>query len=201
MAYLTDGFVADWWVREQPKGAIKAKRLVEAGLWRTAKKDGEQGWQFHDWKPECTKSHVLAAREKARQRKAKSRESQGTSRVTDHVTDAVSPPSCLVPTQPNPTQPINSGVDLSREVTQVAEPSPRCTKHENHTDPPPCHGCRKAREANEAWHAGDFERRRIAREAAARDREAAIKACRLCDEFGDITFDDSVRKCKHQEVS
>lgn len=80
------------------------------------------------------------------------------------------------------------------------EPPPRCTKHLNHEDPPPCHGCRKAREANEAWHAGDLDRRRQARQAAALARQSAIDACQLCDEFGDITFDNSVGKCTHQEA-
>ncbi|WP_254427621.1 hypothetical protein [Mycolicibacterium conceptionense] len=99
MAYLTDGFVADWWVKEKPKGPTLARRLVNAELWRVGEKGDEKGFWFHDWKPECTKAHVLAAREKARQRKAKSRESQRESRVTDDVSSA----SCLVPTQPNPT--------------------------------------------------------------------------------------------------
>lgn len=99
MAYLTDGFVPDWWVKEQVKGAAKAARLVSAGLWNRGEKDGEQGFWFHDWKTECTKGYVLAVREKARQRKAKQRESQRDT----HVTDAVSP-ACVPPTtQPNPT--------------------------------------------------------------------------------------------------
>ncbi len=118
MAYLTDGFVAEWWVKQQPKGMAKAQRLLDAGLWRQGENaEGEPGFWFHDWKAECTKSHILAARENARQRKAKSRESrgesQGESRVTGRVTERVSPPSCLDPTQPNPTQPIkeNSGCE------------------------------------------------------------------------------------------
>lgn len=203
MAYLTDGFVAEWWVREKPKGLALAKRLVSAGLWRVGECDGEKGFWFHDWKPECTKAHVTAMREKARQRKAKSRESQGASRVTEHVTDAVSPASCLVPTQPNPTQPISSLVTSGGEVTSVDanEPPPRCPKHLSHTDPPPCHRCRKAREANEDWHAGEFERRRAAREVA----KAIADNCRRCQGTNWIHGPDGkplepAVKCNHQEV-
>lgn len=194
MAYLTDGFVADWWVKDKPKGVPLAKRLVAAGLWTVGECDAEQGFWFHDWKPECTKAHVLAAREKARLRKAKQRESQGESRVTD----GVSPASCLVPTQPNPTQPINPLVDLGGEVTQVAETEPpsQCSKHLNHSDPPPCQGCRKAREANEAWHVGDFERRRAARAAA----KAIADACPICQGTNWIPDTDPAVKCNHQEA-
>ncbi len=62
MAYLTDGFVADWWVKGQPKGLVKARRLIEAELWRRGEKDGESGYYFHDWKAECTKGNILADR-------------------------------------------------------------------------------------------------------------------------------------------
>lgn len=143
MAYLTDGFVADWWVKQQARGNAKAKRLVAAGLWREGTNaDGEQGFWFHDWKPECTKEHVLAAREKARLRKAKSRESQqesqGESRVTEPVTDAVSPPSCLVPTQPNPTQPIekNPGCEPSKPTLGSATNAVRGTRIPDGWEPP-----------------------------------------------------------------
>ncbi|WP_211296249.1 hypothetical protein [Mycobacterium aquaticum] len=31
-------------------------------------------------------------------------------------------------------------------------------------------------------------------------RQKAIDDCPICDEFGDITYDDSVLKCNHQET-
>lgn len=85
MAYLTDGFVADWWVKEKPRGAVLAKRLVAAGLWSPAEHDGEQGWQFHDWKVECTKAHVLAERRAsaARQEVARNPQLRGAIRERD----------------------------------------------------------------------------------------------------------------------
>lgn len=194
MAYLTDGFVADWWVKQQPKGVVKAQRLVKAELWRLVEKDGEAGYQFHDWKRECTKEYVSAVRENARQRKAKSRESQCSSHVTGRVTDA----SCLVPTQPNPTQPINPLVDLGGGVTSVdaGEPPLQCSKHVNHQDPPPCRACGNAREANEAWHVA-----RKANELSARRHAKALRdSCPLCDEAGWIHDSDPAVKCQHPQV-
>jgi hypothetical protein len=41
--------------------------------------------------------------------------------------------------------------------------------------------------------ADELEAKRRERE----ERQAAIDACPLCDEFGDITFDDAVKKCDH----
>jgi hypothetical protein len=32
-----------------------------------------------------------------------------------------------------------------------SRPAPRCSKHINHDDPPPCRGCASARESGEAW--------------------------------------------------
>jgi hypothetical protein len=76
------------------------------------------------------------------------------------------------------------------------EPSPFCSRHPNDTEKD-CFACGQARrsypERKAAWD-------KAVRDAAAIARQAAIQACRLCDEFGDITFDDSVRKCNHQEA-
>ncbi|WP_234791709.1 hypothetical protein [Mycolicibacterium conceptionense] len=189
MAYLTDGFVADWWVKEKPKGPTLARRLVNAELWRVGEKGDEKGFWFHDWKPECTKAHVLAAREKARQRKAKSRESQRESRVTDDVSSA----SCLVPTQPNPTQPINPLVDLGGRVTSVDAngPRPQCPDHEDNYDGP-CRRCKRRREWDEA-NAGVLA-------ATELDRKRALKELREnCPRCGGTnTYTDEAgetRKC------
>jgi hypothetical protein len=134
MAYLTDGFVPEWFVKEKPRGLALAKRLIDSGLWHCAEKDGEQGFQFHDWKPECTKEHVMAVREKARQRKAKQRESQGESRVTDGGTHASVPPT----TQPNPTQPIKKNSGREPDEPSVSSATARGTRlpdgWEPHTD-------------------------------------------------------------------
>lgn len=86
MAYLTDGFVPDWWVKQQPKGVAKAKRLIAAGLWHGgAERDGEKGYQFHEFTGpgrQDSRAQIEADREKWRKKKAAQRaaspgESQG----------------------------------------------------------------------------------------------------------------------------
>lgn len=85
MAYLTDGFVAEWFVKTYPKGAALARRLVAAGMWRPDQRDGENGWSFHDWTDiQDTKQQIEADRKKARERKRRQRESQGLSQGDNH---------------------------------------------------------------------------------------------------------------------
>ncbi|ART68184.1 hypothetical protein BTO20_05925 [Mycobacterium dioxanotrophicus] len=84
MAYLTDGFVPDWWVKQQPKGVAKAKRLIAAGLWHGgAERDGEKGYQFHEFTGpgrQDSRAQIEADREKWRKKKAAQRAaSQGES--------------------------------------------------------------------------------------------------------------------------
>lgn len=60
MDNLSDGFVPDdvlarWGTRAD------AKALVEAGLWSDATRDGEKGWQFHDWSRFQPSAAVTAA--------------------------------------------------------------------------------------------------------------------------------------------
>lgn len=49
MAYKTDGFVPGWFVASLPKGRSLASVLVGEGLWLDAARNGEEGYQFHDW--------------------------------------------------------------------------------------------------------------------------------------------------------
>lgn len=194
MAYLTDGFVADWWVKEKPRGAALAKRLVTAGLWLRGECDGEHGYWFHDWKPECTKTHVLAAREKARQRKARSRESQQPSRVTDDV----SPASCLVPTQPNPTQPIIPLVNSGGGVTSVDArgPRPHCPDHETNS-PDPCPACLRRRR----WDDANADALKADELDAKRRRKWLQENCPVCKGTNWIPDTDPAVKCNHQEAA
>lgn len=203
MAYLTDGFVPEWYVKDRPKGLALAKRLVAAELWQPGESAGETGFWYHDWKPENLKVNVLAARERARQRKAKSRESQGESqgpsRVTHTSRHASVTPSVTVPTptHTNPTQPIsNSLVDSSGGVTSVDAPvghtpRPHCSKHHENSDTA-CLPCKKRREWDEAQAevdvADELEAKRLNREAR--------ENCTRC--HGTNTYEDNrghVRKC------
>lgn len=76
------------------------------------------------------------------------------------------------------------------------EPSPHCSNHPNGTDRN-CFACGQARKSYPERKA-DWDAERAS--AAIVARNAAIKACLICDEFGEITFDDAVAKCTHQEA-
>jgi len=66
--YLTDGDVPAWFVDSWPKGKQLAQKLVKAGLWTA---DGDD-WRFLSWgEYQRTKEQVIAAKEKAAERKAK----------------------------------------------------------------------------------------------------------------------------------
>lgn len=73
MNHLTDGFVPEWWVRQQPRGMAKAKRLIAAVLWRPAQRDGKPGFEFHEWRQD-SRAKIEADREKARRRKEAERQ-------------------------------------------------------------------------------------------------------------------------------
>jgi hypothetical protein len=79
-ANLTDGFVPDRvWKRYGPLSL--AQRLVDAELWSVATRDGESGYEFHDWtQANPTRAKVLSERQAATERQAKRRESQAKSR-------------------------------------------------------------------------------------------------------------------------
>jgi hypothetical protein len=149
MRYLTDGFVPDWWVKQQPKGVAKARRLVDAGFWHPAEQDGEKGWQFHEFigpGRQDSREKIEADRELARKRKQKSRgSSQEESREEsqrdtprDERRESRRSPGY---TQPNPTHeeisgyvPIEAtdpnahgisatpGADLVREIVPKGHP-------------------------------------------------------------------------------
>src|SRR5437879_3350306 len=75
MAYLTDGFVPEWWVKSQPRGQAKARKLVDAGLWTPCQRDNQPGWEFHEWRQD-SKVQVEADRRSAAARQQEFRNSQ-----------------------------------------------------------------------------------------------------------------------------
>lgn len=89
--YLQEGFVPEWYVLKHPHGRALAKRLVDAGLWHPSERDGDKGWQFHEWEGngQRTKVQIEHDREAARDRQRRAR-SRRDSRVTDDVTNPVS---------------------------------------------------------------------------------------------------------------
>lgn len=125
MSYVTEGFVAEWWVNSFPQGRKRAGELVAAGFWQTGERDGERGWVFHDWPDyQPSKAEIEADREASRERQRKFRAKRREERrnaVTNTVTDGVShgTPSRPVPTRPDPAR---SSVVLS--VVGDGSPSP-----------------------------------------------------------------------------
>lgn len=215
MAYLTDGFVPEWFVKEKPRGAALAKRLVEAGLWTAGTNGEEKGWWFHDWKPECTKARIQEARESARIRKQKSRDQnrdkQRQSRVTEPVTDEGRHAGVLgYPAQPSPAQPnkrslVTSGGGVAS--VDAHDPRPQCPKHpDGNPNDENCRGCKRIREWDEQ-HTADAEADDLARQRATRALAAqALTACGLCDDAGWLLDHDGLPhepaiRCQHQETA
>ena len=81
-AYKSDGFVPEWVLVSWPKYKQNAAKLVAAGLWEVAEKDGENGWIFRDWldvhdPAEVTEKQREQGRERQRKRRARLREEKG----------------------------------------------------------------------------------------------------------------------------
>lgn len=94
MSYKTDGFIADWYVASLPDGLALAETLVAADLWSPAEKDGETGWQFHDWddyQPSSSEIEKTRENSRARQRRHRSK-LQGGAAEKGAVTAPVTPP-------------------------------------------------------------------------------------------------------------
>lgn len=194
MRYLTDGFVPEWWVKKQPNGTRKARKLVAAGLWIDGQqRDNERGYQFHDFVGpgrQDSREKIEADRELARKRKQKSRgmsqqesleESHRDNPRDRHRESHQESRRSPGYTQPNPTQvstPVEtSGGDLTKATREP--PSPHCPKHPGGTDHP-CGACADARRTRQDWDAGHANDRTNALGAF----WAEVRACPDCDERG-----------------
>lgn len=112
MAYKTDGFVPAWFVAGFPRGRTLAAELARAGLWASAIRNDEKGWQFHDWTDyQPSSDEIEREREASRERQRRYREERRkkrndgaglTASVTRDVMRDSQPP---VPTRPDPTRP------------------------------------------------------------------------------------------------
>lgn len=161
---LTDGFVPDHALpRLLPDSATLARQLVAAGLWRKVR----GGYQFHDWndfQPSAKDVREMREKRAAAGRKGgvasgKTRSKQGSnglSKPEAHASQFVEPP-----TRPDP---LTGGNSLSAGHARAREgPPPRCLKHLNNPDPPPCGRCADARKTRAQWEA---ERAQTARDSA-----------------------------------
>lgn len=122
------------------------------------------------------------------------------SRVTDAgVTEGVTPLS----QSPVPV-PVPSYGDLGGRAAvpaRASAPHPRCPKHINDPNPPPCRACGDARRTAETWQVEQATAERASRSDAARqraeDRQRAISACSMCDPDGYI----GLQLCSHDPAA
>jgi len=207
-ANLTDGFVPDYVLqRLLPDAAQLAGQLVTCGLWRRAK----GGYRFHDWSQyQPTKEEATAQREKksiagalgnhrrwhtksgrtdpscpyCQQPKQASHVRSGSDRTTDRSSEAL-------PNPPDPTRPDPIKGGLSSSSTNDRAPAgsqpPRCPKHLNDPDPPPCGQCADLRRARDR---ADTERR---------TRQAGAPRCRVRGHEHELA--DPCRLCRSEQLA
>jgi hypothetical protein len=114
---LADGFVPDYVARGlDPKAERHAASLVSAGFWEVAEKDGERGWQFHEWaqrqplRVEVEAKRAAATEKKRRQRRNTDGQFEGVPDLSPRESprdNSRRPPGSPQgsPTVPSPTQP------------------------------------------------------------------------------------------------
>ena len=179
---VTDGFVPTSVVRWHDAKERLAKKLVDVGLWTKSERDGEPGYQFHQWADyQPTREDIEVTREewrrkKAAQRKPKRPMSPGDTPEDNNVdsTEESTKESNEIPGSRSRTRsPIGGHLGEGTSPPARADeqpPPPRCPKHEQKPADGPCGKCADARRAREAWEDADAARR----EHIARDIEAAV---------------------------
>jgi len=119
----TDGFVAEDIIKVWGGTKADAARLVEAGLWQTARHHGEDGWRFHDWTHFQPSAAVTAAK-KAKEREAGLRGNHQRWHLDRGVTD----PDCeycyRVPDGAPDDDPIGGGESGANRPVPVPDPIP-----------------------------------------------------------------------------
>jgi hypothetical protein len=98
------------------------------------------------------------------------------------------------------SEPTGVGVGVGTGVTLVSnhlgERRPECSKHTENSDTG-CRACMKRRQWDEVWEAGELDRRRVARAAAA----AIVDNCLICEGTHWIPNTYPLQKCNHQAVA
>lgn len=211
MAYLTNGFVPDWWVKQQSKGPQKARRLVAAGLWHGgAEQDGERGYMFHEFVGpgrQDSREQIEADRQKWRKKKQRQREvsHEVSTDPSPIVSPAMSPgdtsgespgESWVLPnTNTNPLVVTSGGEVTKADARDGNSPPPEtCPKHRDNPNPPDCGACAGYRRRRAAWD----EQHTTALANARAAFWAGVRACPDCDERGNVDLGNAVSKCtKH----
>lgn len=98
--YGTEGFVPSWFTTQITNGSRLAHNLVRVGLWEKSERDGESGFQFHDWDHfQKSKIDIDADREANRERQRRFREKKRNER--NAVTNTVTGPLVTDPLPPS----------------------------------------------------------------------------------------------------
>ena len=130
MDNLSDGFVPES-VLSRGGTRRDAAKLVDALLWETAEKDGENGWQFCNWHAfQPSKAEVESEREATKERVRKWRESKKSNAVTNGVTNSVVTPEVRAP-RPDPTRPDPSKREGAPRAHQLPDTFRPSDKHQS----------------------------------------------------------------------
>ena len=179
---LTDGFVpAGMPARlcDDPDTAVG--QLLTRGLWKRAR----GGYQFHDWaeyQPSAESVKTL------REKRAEAGKRGGHAKAAkQNAGKSLANASPVAKQNAAPTRPVPKGRggtgDLQGDeaVTRAPEgpPSPRCEKHTDVDEPPPCGSCADARRARTRWEVADAERLRKAPKCRSHRGQLADN-CALC---------------------
>lgn len=171
--------------------AASVEALLAAGLW--TKVDG--GYRITNWDHWQSSLDALtrrrtADRERQRRRRASAAEPTADSGMSRDIDSSSRDMSRDVTDTEREGE--REGVkvgDIAHPYAYTREaPPPKCPRHLNDPNPPPCGPCGDARKARQAW-----DRDRAAADARARQQQAqdhaatlraAIDACRRCDRTG-----------------
>lgn len=196
--YLTDGRITPKQVRQLGGTAAQINKLIAAGLWNEdTDPDGSKVYVFHDYlDANRSKIQVEEQREKERKKKQDQRAGKTSTSSNQKLSLGDSPifPQGRPATQSNPLQSPREGNRVQGD--QPASPFPvsetppsdfdpkKCAQHQGVEYPPPCQGCKRAREqaeAEQAAHArADAQQRQETEAARRRDKSD----CNLCDQNG-----------------
>lgn len=159
---LTEGFVPSGMparLCDDPDTA--AKELVRRGLWlRIA-----GGYRFHDWgdfQPSKESIEDLRTKRAAAGKlggQAKAARQSGSKPLASASPVAK---QNATPTRPDPKGregPTTNSQGETSVTRAIPEPPPRCPKHHDDPDPPPCGPCADARRTHDRWERADADRR------------------------------------------
>jgi hypothetical protein len=137
---LTDGFIPDYIaVKLDPKAKQHAAALCKAGFWFPHERDGDAGWQFHDWEAhQPSAKSTLEKRAEAKDRMQRLRENRKANRGANSVNGSQpvrantsgtfaggSPEVRSTPTRPDPSRPEHLSDVLKPGVADLSGSLPK----------------------------------------------------------------------------